>query len=83
MGYDCGSITLVQAYPARYGKGLIVHLREVAGKTATLPASEWIGNRRIQRADEVTVVEDVLIPDLSTITLKPYESKFFKLTLAD
>lgn len=83
LGYDCGSITLVQAYPARYGKGLIVHLREVAGKTTTLPASEWIGNRRIQRADEVTVVEDVLIPDLSTITLKPYESKFFKLTLAD
>ncbi len=66
---DAPNLVLVSARPARDGHGIIVHLREVDGKPATL---------RALAVTEVNVLEEPLGAPAESIIFRPMEAKFVR-----
>lgn len=67
----------IDAHPARYGKGIVLQLREVGGKESILDLS---GEKEpIKKMVEVSVLEEELDKKTLRITFQPYETKFIKL----
>ncbi len=66
---DAPNLLLVAARPARDGLGIIVHLREVEGRPATLRATA---------VTEVNVLEEPLGAPAGSVSFLPLESKFVR-----
>ncbi len=66
---DASNLVLIAARPARDGHGIIVHLREVEGKPATLQALA---------VNEVNVLEEPLGAPAESIIFRPMEAKFVR-----
>jgi hypothetical protein len=73
---DAPNLLLIEARPARYGEGIILQLREVEGKQATLNVRELSRNDKTQPVDEVNVLEEPLKENLASMVFSPYEVKF-------
>ncbi len=73
------NLLMVEARPAARGAGIIVHLREVDGKTVTLTQQNVLGWSSILGADEVSVIEEPLQEGIEQLTFRPYESRFIRL----
>ena len=70
LAIDEPDLLLVAARPAREGGGLVLHVREVDGKPATLAGS----------FTEATVLGTPISTPQTAITFLPYETKFLKTT---
>ena len=79
LGWDADNLLLVDAHPARYDDGIILHIREIEGEDAVFECAPQEGIAPIRRMDEVNVLEDSLTENTPKIPFKPYESKFVRL----
>jgi len=73
-------VLLVSARPAKYGDGVILHLREADGDPTAIAVKDIACRAEIVALREVDVLERDLTKDLSTLTFGPFESKFVRLT---
>ncbi|HPF40447.1 MAG TPA: glycoside hydrolase family 38 C-terminal domain-containing protein [Phycisphaerae bacterium] len=76
---DTPNLILIAARPASDGDGLILHLREVEGQTATIDTSAWTIGGAAARVREVNVL-GLPMNDVSNVTsFAPFETKFLLL----
>ena len=81
LAFPAPNLLVVEYRPAADLKGIVLHLREVAGQPASLARKDIVSAARITRLDEVNVLEQPLRARLDTVSFQPWESKFLKLTL--
>jgi alpha-mannosidase len=79
LQFDASNVLLVNAKPVE--NGILLHLREVEGKTASLSLKNNIVPNNLSAVDEVNVLNETLHKDVSTISFKPFEVKFVKFEL--
>ncbi len=79
LGWDAQNLLLVDARPARYSTGIILHIREIEGRDATLDFSSRKTLAPIRQIDEVNVLEETLTTKTPKLSFKPYELKFVRL----
>jgi len=80
LAFPAPNLLVVEYRPAADRKGIVLHLREVAGQPAALVKKAIVSAARISRMDEVNVLEQPLKTRLDTVTFQPWESKFLKLS---
>ncbi|MEK7676980.1 MAG: glycoside hydrolase family 38 C-terminal domain-containing protein, partial [Verrucomicrobiota bacterium] len=73
------NLLIVEARPTRNGDGIILHVRELEGKSVTITDQEVIASSDIQGADEVNVLEEAVQQGIESLAFKPYEVKFLRL----
>jgi hypothetical protein len=73
------NLLIVETRPTRSGDGIFLHMREVEGKPVTITKREIITVSEVQRADEVSVLEEVVDEGILSLAFKPYEVKFLRL----
>ena len=81
MAFPAPNLLVVECRPAADLKGIVLHLREVAGQPAAVARKDIVAAARISRLDEVNVLEQPLKTKLDTVTFQPWETKFVRLTL--
>jgi hypothetical protein len=81
MAFPAPNLLVVEYRPAADLKGIVLHLREVAGQPASLAKKDIASAAKISRLDEVNVLEQPLKTGLDSVTFQPWESKFLKLNL--
>jgi alpha-mannosidase len=77
------NVMLVSAKPASDGSGVILHLREVAGKSARLSLSDKMQAGRVKTIEQVNVLEEIIATDIADLSFEPYDVKFIKLVLSE
>ena len=78
---DAPNLLLVESRPSRDCGGVILHLRETAGKEARLSFRELESSGRIRRMDEVNVLEQPLRKGVRSIEFGPFEARFVRIAL--
>jgi hypothetical protein len=81
LSVDAPGVVVVDAQPALDG-GVILHLREVAGRAATLDSGNvraWTG---ITAAAEVDALGRILHDGIESIDLRPYDVRFVHIRVA-
>jgi hypothetical protein len=73
------NIVLVEARPTAIGGQIILHLREVEGKPATISQEQVSTWTELGRADEVNVLEETLRDEIESLSFNPFEVKFVRL----
>ncbi len=81
LSFPAPNLLVVEYRPAADLKGIVLHLREIAGQPATLARKDIVSATRIRRLDEVNVLEQPVRTRLDTVAFQPWESKFLKLDL--
>jgi alpha-mannosidase len=81
MAFPSPNLLVVEYRPAADLKGIVLHLREVAGQPAALAKKDIVSAAAIRRLDEVNVLEQPLKTRLDTVNFQPWETKFVRLTL--
>ncbi len=81
MAFPAPNLLVVEYRPAADLKGIVLHLREVAGQPAALAKKDIVSAARISRLDEVNALDQPLKTKLDTVTFQPWETKFLKLSL--
>ncbi|HPA44916.1 MAG TPA: glycoside hydrolase family 38 C-terminal domain-containing protein [bacterium] len=79
IAWDAPNVILVDARPARYSDGVILHLREIEGMPSTVDLDEQKTAMRIKQADEVNVLEEVVQKKVRSVSFDPFEVKFVRL----
>ncbi len=79
LSIQAPNILMVEARPAARGGGIVIHLREVDGKTVTLSQQEVSTWANLLGADEVSAIEEPVREGVEQVTFGPYESKFIRL----
>lgn len=79
IAFPATNLLVVGCRPAADLKGVVLHLREIAGQPATLARKDIVSAASIARLDEVNVLEQPLQSRLSALNFQPWESKFIKL----
>jgi len=77
--WNAPNVILVDARPARYGDGVILHLREMEGMPSTVDLEGQKTAMKIKRADEVNVLEEVVRKNVRSVSFEPFEVKFVRL----
>ncbi len=77
--FNENNIVLISARPSYYDDSIILHLREVEGKSVTLNLNGKIKN--IKSIDEVNTIEELMYNDINKINFEPFEVKFVRLEL--
>ena len=72
------NILLVEARPAYYSDGIILHLREVNGEQAAIDLSSQPIVSGVRGGDVVNVLEATLAEDVKSLSFAPYEVKFVR-----
>ena len=75
------NVLVVAMQPALDGSGVILHLRETAGEAAVFSPVFPAAGRKISAMQEVDVLQAPLGGPLSEVRLKPFASKFIKLSV--
>ena len=73
------NVVLVDARPASQHEGIVLHLRELDGVATTIKVSELSCLAAIDGVSEMDVLENDLGQPLSSLSFKPFESKFIRL----
>ena len=81
MAFPAPNLLVVEYRPAADLKGIVLHLREIAGQPAALARKDIVSAARISRLDEVNVLEQPLKTKLDLVMFQPWETKFLKLSL--
>jgi alpha-mannosidase len=81
LAFPAPNLLVVEYRPAADFQGVVLHLREIAGRPASLARKDLASAARITRLDEVNVLEQPLRAKLDTVAFQPWESKFVKLGL--
>ena len=81
MAFPAPNLLVVEYRPAADLKGIILHLREVAGQPASLAKRDIVSAAKISHLDEVNALEQPLKTRLDAVTFQPWETKFLKLSL--
>ena len=81
LAFPAPNLLVVEYRPAADLKGIVLHLREIAGQPAALATKDIVSAARISSLDEVNVLEQPLHAKVGTVSFQPWESKFLKLSL--
>jgi hypothetical protein len=81
VGLKPSNLLLVEAKPAWDGNGVVVHLRELEGQAVTITEDDVSVSFPLRQADEVNVLEETLREGVESLTFRPFESKFIRLSL--
>jgi hypothetical protein len=74
------NVLMVHLRPSYYtGGSMILHLREVEGKKATVHLGEAELLKDLNTINEVDVLERTIKLDVDKVHFEPYESKFYRL----
>jgi hypothetical protein len=73
------NVALVSTRPARDGKGIILHLRELEGKATRVRLATAAPAIAIESVSETNLFEEQLKPASAEIEFSPFEVKFIKL----
>ncbi len=73
------NVLMVNARPAIHEPGLILHLREVEGREATVTIQHLLAGRKIVSLEEVNLLEETIKPFSNK--LLPFESKFIRVKM--
>ena len=76
---DAPNIALVSAHPARYSKGVVLHLRELDGKRTSMRLSSPVSSSKTLMTQELNVLEEPLTEPTRKQIFAPYETKFLGL----
>ncbi|MFV2069051.1 MAG: glycoside hydrolase family 38 C-terminal domain-containing protein, partial [Pirellulales bacterium] len=76
-------LLLVSARPSRDADGVVLHLRELAGRQTTLDLSPASLPANIRAVEEVNVIEKRVAASTRSPVFSPHEVKFIKLTVTD
>jgi len=79
LNLDVPGVLLVSLKTADDGDGIVMHLREVEGKTTSIPVSGIINKNPLKSIAEVNVLEKEISQVTDKIVLKPYDVKFIKI----
>jgi len=74
---DARNVVIISARPSYYDDSIILHLREIEGKSATLNLSDQIKN--VKSIDEVNAIEEFVKKEINKIKFDPFEVKFVRL----
>ena len=72
------NLLAVSIRPALTGKGIVLHLREVGGRDATLSLDELLPGKRLTQAARVNVLDEVVQPLSRTVSVEPLGVTMFK-----
>ncbi|MEQ1772105.1 MAG: hypothetical protein ABL879_20010, partial [Devosia sp.] len=75
------NLALVSARPAHYGKGVVLHLRELEGRATTLPAATLLGAPGAASVEEVNPLEECVNAAPESISFAPFEPRFVRILL--
>ena len=76
---DAENLVLVSARPLK--NSIILHLREIEGKSTSLSVEGKFRNKKVKSVDEANVLGETLVKNVSSIHFKPFEVKFLKLSM--
>ncbi len=76
---DIPNLLLVNTTPSSDGKGIILHVRELAGDHAILDVHRLLEETGADSVEEVNILEEVLQSLTSPLLIEHYETKFIKL----
>ena len=79
LNLNAPNVALITARPSYYDNSVILHLREIEGKSATLNLNGRMKN--MKSIDEVNVIEELMKKDVTEINFEPFEVKFVRLNL--
>lgn len=79
LNWPAANIILVAARPSPDGKGILCHLREVAGIATKIELIEISSVKKIDHMDETNVLGEVLQKNLQTVRFAPFEVKFIRI----
>lgn len=79
LNLDQANLLLVSAQPAKSAQGIVLHLRETAGRPAAIAVDNLLPGKRRVRATLVNVLQEPLADGITAIDIKPFEVKFVKL----
>jgi len=87
LGESLQNLLMVSSRPSADKKGIIIHLREVDGKHASVPVTVpvysssmgLIQSTHAKAAFEVNVLEEIIQPLTGRLEFRPFETKFIKL----
>jgi hypothetical protein len=74
------NLVLVSARPQE--NCIILHLREIEGRSTSLSAKGNFNNTEVKFIDEANVLGETLVKNVSSIHFKPFEAKFLKLSMS-
>ena len=77
---EAANVLLINTKPTHDGKGIILHLRETEGQTAEFSIHSLVENTIFTTVSEANVLEEVQSTLVKNISLKPFETKFIKLS---
>jgi hypothetical protein len=75
------NLALVSARPAHYGKGVVLHLRELEGRATTLPAATLLRAPGAASVEEVNPLEECVNAAPESISFAPFEPRFVRILL--
>ena len=81
MTIDVPGVVVVDTRPAP-GGGVILHLREVAGKSVMLDQSNVRTWADVESADEVNALGKPIRDGIESLELKPFDVRFVRLRFA-
>lgn len=82
LQFRAPNILLVEARPAHYDAGVVLHLRETEGEEARVPMEPLLSAAEdVARTDIVTVLERVVEENVREVSFAPYEAVFLKVSL--
>ncbi len=77
---DTPNVLMAQIRPSYYSKdSMILHLREIEGKKATVHLGNADLLKKLKTVYEVDVLERTIKVDVNKVHFEPYESRFFRL----
>ena len=79
LSLDATNLFLVNTSLSIDGKGIILHLRETDGEPAKLDIRGILDETGASSAEEVSVLEKVIKPLSSKMTINAYETRFIRL----
>jgi alpha-mannosidase len=86
IGGSLDHVLLVTAHPAADSGGIILQLRETAGKNVSVPVNDvlssvldLVSSTRSKSVYEVNVLGEVIRPVKERLAIKPYETRFIRI----
>ncbi len=80
LAAEAPNLVLVEMRPSDQAKAIVLHLREVEGRKATVAKNELACAARVSRLDEVNVLEETVGAKRDRIEFQPWEAKFVKVS---
>jgi alpha-mannosidase len=81
LSIESQGILLTIAKPSYSKNGIVLNLREIAGKITELDLKKIIGDNKLKSISEVNAIEEIIQPNILKLSFEPYEVKTIRLEM--